>query len=307
MNDKTHRIKSAITGFALAAAVAAFVASSALASGGNSPYLTYPQASKTQTGYAAAIERHFTHEDSLYGETATTPQTGNAAAMERHFKHEDSLYGETGSKLAQCPCNVGLPAGAGGASTVVTSSQAGLSHCPCNVGLTGGPRLSTPVAGSATPVLKPRGGFNWGIGAGAALGLALIALTIGSLAAGARTDPKPNCHRNIKQRRRLARALERSAAPERPYMGRGPRYLVQPNVAMACAPSLRSIATALRDEACMLDEDGLHAVLSFITEGGSPFFGRDTTEALREAVRLQHNVIGTETAALDKERIAAAA
>ena len=112
---------------------------------------------------------------------------------------------------------------------------------------------------------------------------------------------------NIKRRRRLARSLERAAVPERPFMGRGPRYLVQPSVTVACASSLQAIATALRDEALVLDEDGLRAVLTFITDGRSPFFGRDPTEALREAVRLQHIVIGAQTAARDQERVTVAA
>ena len=111
---------------------------------------------------------------------------------------------------------------------------------------------------------------------------------------------------NIKKRRRLARALERAALPERPVICRGPRYLVQPSVTMACAPSLRTIATALRDETRVLDEDGLRDVLTFVTDGGSPFFSRDTTEALREAVRLQHNVIGADTATRDVEPMAVA-
>ena len=34
--------------------------------------------------------------------------------------------------------------------------------------------------------------------------------------------------RSIKKRRRLARSLERAAEPERPFIGRGPRYIVQP-------------------------------------------------------------------------------
>jgi hypothetical protein len=113
--------------------------------------------------------------------------------------------------------------------------------------------------------------------------------------------------RNIKKRLRLARSLERAAVPERPFMGRGPRYLVQPSVTVACGPSLQTMATALRDEALVLDEDGLRAVLTFITDGGSPFFGRDATEALREAVRLQHMVVGAETAVLDQERVVIAA
>jgi len=111
---------------------------------------------------------------------------------------------------------------------------------------------------------------------------------------------------NIKKRRRLARSLERAAVPERPFVGRGPRYLVQPSVAAACAPSFRALATALREESLVPDEDGLRAVLTFITDGGSPFFGRDATEALREAVRLQHNIIGAETAVLDQEPMAIA-
>jgi len=102
--------------------------------------------------------------------------------------------------------------------------------------------------------------------------------------------------RNLTKQRRLARALERAAAPERPFMGRGPRYLVQPSVTLACAPSLQAIATALREDARVLNEDGLGAVLTFITDGASPFFGRDVTEALREAVRLQHLVIDAKPA-----------
>jgi hypothetical protein len=111
----------------------------------------------------------------------------------------------------------------------------------------------------------------------------------------------------IRKRRRLARSLERAATPERPFIGRGPRYLVQPSVADACAPSLRAIATALRDETLALDENALRAVLTFITDGTSSFYGRDATEALREAVRLQHVAVGAETAVLEEERVAAVA
>jgi hypothetical protein len=116
-----------------------------------------------------------------------------------------------------------------------------------------------------------------------------------------------NIKRNIKKRRRLAHSLERAAVPERPFIGRGPRYLVQPNVTAACAPSLQTMATALRNEALVVDEDGLRAVLTFITDGGSPFFGHNATEALREAVRLQHMVVGAETAVPDQEGVAVAA
>jgi hypothetical protein len=98
--------------------------------------------------------------------------------------------------------------------------------------------------------------------------------------------------RNIKKQRRVARSLERAAVPERPFLGRGPRYLVYPYVTAACAPSLLAIATALRDETLVLDEEELKDVKEFITDGASPFFGRDATAAMREAVRLQHSVIG---------------
>jgi hypothetical protein len=112
--------------------------------------------------------------------------------------------------------------------------------------------------------------------------------------------------RNIKKRRRLARALERAAVPERPFR-RGPiRYLVQPSVTVACAASLQAIATALRDEALVLDENGLSEVRTFICDGASPFFGRDATDALREAVRLQHIVVGAERPVLDQKPIAVA-
>ena len=111
--------------------------------------------------------------------------------------------------------------------------------------------------------------------------------------------------RNTKKRRRLAHGLERAAVPERPFL-RGPRYIVHPNVTAACAPSLLAIALALREETLMLDEDELRAVRTFVTDGGSPFFGRDPTEALREAVRLQHNIIGAETAVVDEEPVAVA-
>ena len=111
---------------------------------------------------------------------------------------------------------------------------------------------------------------------------------------------------NIKKRRRLARSLERAAVPERPFR-RGPiRYLVQPSVTVACAPSLLAIATALREEALVVDEDVLRSIWTFICDGASPFFGRDVTEALREAVRLQHIVVGAETAVLAQEPIAVA-
>ena len=112
--------------------------------------------------------------------------------------------------------------------------------------------------------------------------------------------------RTTKKRQQLARYVERAAIPERPFIGRGPRYLVQPSVTVACAPSLRAIAAALRDETHPIDETSLKAVRRWLTDGRGPFFGRDSTAALREVVRLQHVVVGTETAAFDEERVAVA-
>jgi hypothetical protein len=280
MNGNTHSIKRAIMGLALATAVAAFVGPSALAS-------VYGP----HTGASTA------HTD------------GSAALMERHFKHEDSLSTKSATP-SQCPCNSGLPAAADSTGTVIASSQTRpSSQCPCNLGLTGGPRVSIPVAGLSTAVIHPRGGFNWdaaGIGAAAALGLALIALAVGTVGARARKDSKMKRDLNIKKRRRLARSLERAAVPERPLVGRGPRYLVQPSITTACAPSLRAIAAALRDETYPIDDASLRTVQRFLTDGSGPFYGPDSTAALREAVRVQHRVIGTETADLDEEHVAIA-
>jgi hypothetical protein len=112
--------------------------------------------------------------------------------------------------------------------------------------------------------------------------------------------------RTIKKRQQLARHVERAAVPERPLMGPGPRYLVQPSVTAACAPSLRAISVALRDETHPIDDASLEAVGSWLTDGCGPFFGRDSTAALRFVVRLQHVVVGAETAVYDEERVAVA-
>jgi hypothetical protein len=113
--------------------------------------------------------------------------------------------------------------------------------------------------------------------------------------------------RTIKKRQQLARHVERAAVPERPSIGRGPRYLVQPSVSAACSPSLRAIAAAMRDETHPIDEASLRALSRFLTDGAdSPFFGRDSTAALREVVRLQHVIVGAETAVFDEERVAVA-
>ena len=112
--------------------------------------------------------------------------------------------------------------------------------------------------------------------------------------------------RITKKRLTVARMAERAAVPERPSLGRGPRYLVQPSVALTCAPSLWAITAALRKEARPADEGSVDAVRTFLTDGGSPFFGRDVTAALREAVRLQDIVVVVEPALREPERVAIA-
>jgi hypothetical protein len=109
--------------------------------------------------------------------------------------------------------------------------------------------------------------------------------------------------RTNRKRQQLARHVERTAVRERPFR-RGPRYLVQPSVTAACAPSLRAIAAALRDETRPIDDASLKAVGRFLTNGGGPFFGQDSTAALREVVRLQHVIVGVETAVVDEELVA---
>ena len=112
--------------------------------------------------------------------------------------------------------------------------------------------------------------------------------------------------RTIKKRQQLARHVERRAVPERPFIGQGPRYLVQPSVSAACAPPLRAIAAALRDETHPIDDASLKAVGRWLTDGGGPFFGRDSTAALREADRLRHVIVGAATAVFDEEPVAVA-
>src|SRR5262245_45228117 len=78
-----------------------------------------------------------------------------------------------------------------------------------------------------------------------------------------------------RKRRGLAGSLERAAKPERPYIGRGPRYLIHPEIAKACAPSLCAIAAALRDETVAFGGEQFRAIRSFVHDGSSTFFRRD--------------------------------
>jgi hypothetical protein len=119
---------------------------------------------------------------------------------------------------------------------------------------------------------------------------------------GKEQDMRPN--RTSKKRQRLARHVERKAVPERPFKGPGPRYLVQPSITAACAPSLRAIAAALRDETHPVDDASLKAVERWLTDGCGPFFGQDSMPALREVVGLERVIAGAATAVSDEQPVA---
>jgi len=108
----------------------------------------------------------------------------------------------------------------------------------------------------------------------------------------------------MKERQKLARHVERAAVPERPFIGRGPSYLVQPSVTEACAPSLRAIAAALRDETHPIGDANLEAVKRWLKTGAGPFFGRDATAALTEVVRLECGIASAATAFVDEQPVA---
>ena len=113
--------------------------------------------------------------------------------------------------------------------------------------------------------------------------------------------------RKSKERQKLAKYVERAAVPERPFVGGGPRYLVQPSVTEACAPSLRAIAAALRDETQPIDDASLKAVRNWLRNGTGPFFGRDTAAALKEVVRLECRIAAAATAVAAAEDTVAVA
>ena len=94
-----------------------------------------------------------------------------------------------------------------------------------------------------------------------------------------------------RKRIKLARSLERAAVPERPYIGRGPRYLVHPTITAACAPSLLAIAAALRERphgvqrrraeaSAVVHHEQLVAVLRSRRDGGD---ARSRTSSARSA------------------------
>jgi hypothetical protein len=193
-----------------------------------------------------------------------------AQQMERHFQHEDALY-QLSERAASFPTPQGLRADGLRWQGIARAYE-----------LVKGERLASTGTGN---------GFDWGnagIGFATAIGVMLLA------GAGAIARRK-----TLTERHRLARWLERAATPERPFVGRGPRYLIDPSVRAACAPSLRTTAATLRNDARSVNDESLRTVRAFLTGPDSPFLDSDTTEALREAVRIQHLVIDTEAAVPD--------
>jgi hypothetical protein len=109
--------------------------------------------------------------------------------------------------------------------------------------------------------------------------------------------------RTTKRRHKLAWMAETSAVPDRPIRG---TYLIRPAVSVACAPSLQAIAAALRDDTLHIDEERLNAAWRFFTDGRTALYGYDATEALRETVRLQQEIVRPEPLELDQAPVAIA-
>jgi len=100
-------------------------------------------------------------------------------------------------------------------------------------------------------------------------------------------------HRNhITRRRRLARRAASATEVEQPIICRGGAYpyLVHPTITAACTPSLQAIAATLSDEQHPIAGEILEAVRTFVSDGSSPFFGRDVILARDEADRLRELV-----------------
>ena len=117
---------------------------------------------------------------------------------------------------------------------------------------------------------------------------------------------------HITRRRRLARRVTAATQVESPIICRGCAYpyLTHPAITEACTPSLQAIAATLSEERHPIADEILDAVRTFVSDGRSPFFGRDVTLArhqaahLRELVRAGHQqpTVHIEAAAIGDER-----
>jgi hypothetical protein len=100
-------------------------------------------------------------------------------------------------------------------------------------------------------------------------------------------------HRNhITHRRRLARRVTSAIEVEPPTICRGCAYpyLVQPAITAACTSPLQAIAATLSEERHPIAGEVLDAVRTFVSDGKSPFFGRDAILARHEADHLRELV-----------------
>jgi hypothetical protein len=88
------------------------------------------------------------------------------------------------------------------------------------------------------------------------------------------------------RRRRLAAMAERAAIPERPFLGRGPRYLIHPHVSIACGPVLSEITFDLRDEVLAIDAGALDQLATFLKGPDSTLFELNVVAAVAETVRI---------------------
>lgn len=112
--------------------------------------------------------------------------------------------------------------------------------------------------------------------------------------------------RQHRRRRRVARALERVSVPERRYVGRGPRYLIRPELSLACAPSLRTVAAALRDEQRQIDDRYVVEAEAFVTSFDSPLRANDPEAARAAAAALEQLVTGATVSTKPYEQALAA-
>jgi hypothetical protein len=104
------------------------------------------------------------------------------------------------------------------------------------------------------------------------------------------TRPTIRRDQDRKRRMRLATMAGRAAIPERPFLGRGPRYLIHPHVSVACGSVLLEIARDLRDQALAIDSDALDELATFLQGPDSSLFELKLSAAADEAARLLHLV-----------------
>jgi hypothetical protein len=91
-----------------------------------------------------------------------------------------------------------------------------------------------------------------------------------------------------KRRVRLAGMADRAAIPERPVLGRGPRYLIHPRVSFYCEPELSEIARGLRDETLPINTELLDQLATFLKGPDSSLHGLSEDDAVDEGERLAH-------------------